>query len=74
MVVQLMIPKQLLSEDIVMTAQSCYNKNRLILEQIRLMDIQAFMSLCELLKASDSQNHIGEMMLTGKWLCTTEHS
>ena len=65
-VVQLMISKQLLSEGIVMTAQSCYNKNCLILEQIRLVDTQTLKCICELLKASDIQKHIGEMLFAGK--------
>ena len=66
MVVQLMISHQLLSEDIVMTAQSLYNKNCLILEQVRLMDTQTVMSFCELLKGDQSQREIGETLFSGK--------
>ena len=65
-VVPLMISQQLLSKDVVVTAQSCYHKNCLVLEQVHLMDIQTLKSFCELLKANDSQKHIGEMLCTGK--------
>ena len=66
-VVQLMISQQLLSEDIVMTAPSIYNKNRLILEQVRLMNTQTMMSFCELLKGDQSQREIGEALFSGKY-------
>ena len=65
-VVRLMISQQLLSEDIVTTAQSCYNTNCLVLEYIRLMDTQTLKLFCELLKANGSQKHIGEMLFDGK--------
>ena len=69
-IVQLMISQQLLSEDIVMTAPSLYNKNRLILEQVRLMNTQTMMSFCELLKGDQSQREIGETMFSGKYANT----
>ena len=65
LVVQLMISRQLLSEDIAMTAQSLYTKNCLILEQIRITDVQTLVSFCETLKTNDSQRMIGEMLLNG---------
>jgi len=65
MVVQLMIPKQLLSEDIVMTAQSCYNKNCLILEQIRLMDPNALLIFINILKDDISQTNVGNVLSNG---------
>ena len=65
-VVQLMISQQLLSEDVVLTAQSCYHKNCLILEKVGLMDTKKFVLFCELLKQDDSGRKIGEMLLTGK--------
>ena len=65
-VVQLMISQQLLSEDIVMTAQSSYHKNCLILEQARLMDVPTLVTFCETLKAASSQRSIGETLLQGK--------
>ena len=64
-VVPLMISQQLLSDDIVMTAQTLYNKNCLILEQVRLMDVQTLVSFCGVLKANDNQRKIGEMLLNG---------
>ena len=64
-VLQLMISQQLLSEDIVMTAQSLYNKNCFILESVQYTDVQTLVSFCETLKASNSQKKIGEMLLNG---------
>jgi len=64
-VVQLMISQQLLSDDIVMTAQSLYNKNCLILEQVRLMNVQTLTLFCEVLKGNDSQGKIGETLFSG---------
>ena len=66
LVVQLMVSQQLICEDIVMTAQSLYHKNCLVLEQIRLMSAQSLKSFCELLKTTDSQKSIGDTLLTGK--------
>ena len=65
-VVQLMTSQQLLSKDVFMTAQSCYHKNCLILEQVRLMDTKSLMSFCELLKEDQSERKSGEMLLSGK--------
>ena len=65
-VVQLMISQQLLSEDVVMTTQSCYHKNCLILEQVRLMDTKSLLSFCELLKDYQSERKTGEMLLSGE--------
>ena len=66
MVVQLMISQQLLSEDVVMTAQSSYHKCCLILQQVRMMDTETLMSFCELLKSNKNQRHIGETLVNGK--------
>ena len=63
--VPLMISQQLLSEDVVMTAQSSYHKSCLILQQVRLMDTKTLMSFCQMLKASHSQ-HIGETLINGE--------
>ena len=63
---QLMISQQLLSEDIVMTAQSNYHMACLILEQLRLMDIQALVCFSKLLQESMSQKNIGILLLNGK--------
>ena len=65
-VTQLMVSQQLLSEDIVMAALSDYQKNCLILEQVTLMNVKSLESFAELLLTSDSQNHIGKMLINGK--------
>ena len=61
-----MVSLQILSEDIVLRAQSCYNENCLILEQVRLMDKQSLISLCEILKDYQRQRLTGEALLSGK--------
>ena len=66
-VVQLMISQELISEDIVMTAQSSYHKNCLILERLQYTDVQTLVSFCEMLKANNSQRTIGETLLNGKY-------
>jgi len=66
-VAQLMISQQLLSEDIVMTAQSNYHKNCLILESLQYTDVQTLIPFCETLKANNSQRTIGETLLNGKY-------
>ena len=65
-VIQLMVSQQLLSEDIVMAASSDYQRKCLILEQVTLMKVQSLVSFAELLLTSDSQNHIGKMLIDGK--------
>ena len=64
-VTQLMVSQQLLSEDIVMAASSDYQKNCLILEQIRLMNVQSLVSFGELLQSTNSQKHIGTILMQG---------
>ena len=56
-VAQLMISQQLLSEDIVITAQSRYHKNCLILQQLRLMNAETLILFGELLQGNSSQLH-----------------
>ena len=63
--VQFMISNQVLSEDIVMIAQSSYHKNCLILEAVQNTEVQTLVSFCETLKANDSQKNIGEMLFNG---------
>ena len=65
-VTQLMVSQQLLSEDIVMAASSDYQKNCLILQQVRIMNIKKLIFFGELLKATDSQKHIGTALMQGK--------
>ena len=69
-VMQLMISQQLLSEDVVVAAQSSYHKSCLILQQVRLMDSKGLVSFCELLKANTSLRNIGEMLHNGKHTST----
>ena len=64
-VMQLMISKHLLSEDVVMTAQSSYHKSCLILQQVRLMDTKTLVSFHQMLKASQSQ-HIEGTLTNGE--------
>ena len=66
MVVPLMISQQLLSEDVIIAANSSYHKNCLILQHIQLMDTKVLVSFCELLKADDSHKSIGEALSNGK--------
>ena len=65
-VTKLMVSQQLFSEDIVMAASSDYHKNCLILQQVRLMNVQSLVSFGELLLTNDSQKHIGTMFVNGK--------
>ena len=65
-VTQLMVSQQLLSEDVVMAASSDYLKNRLIIQQVRLMNVQSLLSFGKLLLTNDSQKHIGTMFVDGK--------
>ena len=64
-VTQLMVSKQLLSEETVMVASSDYQKNYLILEQLTLMDVQSLVTFSELLLTKDSQDHIGKILAYG---------
>ena len=65
-VTQLMVSQQLLSEDIVMAASSDYQKNCLILQQVRQMNVQSLVSFSESLLTNDIQKHIGTMLIDGK--------
>jgi len=64
-VAQLMISQQLLNAKNIMTAQSVYNKNCLILEKVQLMDVQTLAVFCGWLKANESQTKIGETLFNG---------
>jgi len=66
-VTQLMVSQQLLSKDIVMAASSDYQKNCLILQQVRLMNVQMLVSFVELLLTNDSQKHIGTILIQGMY-------
>ena len=65
-VTQLMVSQQLLSEDTVIAASSDYQRNYLILQRVRQMDVQSLLSFGKLLLKSDSQKHIGTMLIDGK--------
>ena len=67
-VTQLMVSQQLLSEDVVMAASSDYLKNCLILQQVRLMNVQSLLSFGEMLQAIDSQEYIGAILMEGSYI------
>ena len=69
-VTQLMMSQQLLSEDIIMAASSDYHKNCLVLQRVRLMNLQSLISFGKLLQTSDSQKHIGTLFIDGKYIST----
>ena len=63
---QLIISQHLLSEDVVMAAQSSYHRNCLILRQVRLMDVKTLVLFCESLKTNENQKSIAETLVNGK--------
>ena len=65
-VTQLMVSQQILNEDIVTAASSSYQKNCLILQQVRQMNVQSLFSFSESLLTNHSQNHIGSTLIDGK--------
>ena len=71
LLIQHMSSHQLLDDQevhTIMSAASDYQKNCLVLERIRLMEIQPLVSFCEKLQMFDSQKHIASVLLNGK-LC-----
>ena len=62
----LMISKQLLNEDISKAVISDYQRNCLILQQVRLLDMLSLETFSDLLVNSESQKHIGQMLNDGK--------
>ena len=69
-VVQKMLTQQLLNDkevEILMNAASNYQKNYLLLEKIRLMNMQALELFCKLLWSCDSQKHIADVLVNGKF-------
>ena len=65
-VTQLMVSQQLLNERTIMNASNDYHKNCLILQQLRLMDLQTLESFGELLQTSNNQKHVGKMLIDGE--------
>ena len=64
-----MLSQQLLNDQelhTIMSAASVYQKNRLVVEKIRLMDIQHLLSFCEILQMFDCQNHIYSLLINGR--------
>ena len=69
-VTKLMVSQQLLNENIVMAASSDYHKNCLILQQVRLMNVQSLVSFGKLLLTNDSQKYISSILIDGKFTDT----
>ena len=68
-IVQQMFSQQLLNDEEVenlMNAASTYQKNCLLVEKIRLMDIQTLELFCKLLQSCDSQKHLADVLVNGK--------
>ena len=64
-----MLSQQLLNDQelhTIMSAASVYQKNCLVVEKIRLMDIQHLLSFCEILQMFDCQNHIYSLLINGR--------
>ena len=64
-----MLTKKLLNEEEIKNlanAASSYQKNCLLLEKIRLMDMKRLELFCELLKSIDGQKHIADVLENGK--------
>ena len=69
LIVQHMLTRQLLKENEaqnLLNTTSRYQKNCLLLERIRLMDMQRLESFCELLGSLESQKHIADVLVNGK--------
>ena len=64
-ITELMVSQQLLSEDTVMAASSDYQKNCLVLERVRLMNVQSLLSFGQLIQSIGNQKHIGTTLLQG---------
>ena len=71
-VAQLMVSQQLLSENIFVTASSDYQKKRIILQQIGLMNVEKMLSFSNLLLTIDSQKHVGQMLIKGEKFIITK--
>ena len=63
---QLMVSKQLLNKCVVVNASHNYHKSCLILQQMRLMDMQTLETFAELLVVDSNQKHIGKMLIEGE--------
>ena len=69
LVVKHMLSQQILNEQqvhIIMSGMSDYQRNCLLLAEIRMMDTPSLLSFCEILQMIDCQNHIVNVLLNGK--------
>ena len=71
LIVQQMVSFQLpvLNQDdiaFIMTAINQHQKNYLMLEKVRLLDLTSLTTFCNLLESIDHQKHIGLTLLYGK--------
>jgi len=67
--VQHMSTQQLLSDDdlnIIEMAIDKYQKNCLMLNTVRLMDVPLLKSFCDILQKTDHQKHIAATLVNGK--------
>ena len=63
------LPSTMLNQDeitFLMTAINQYQKNCLMLEKVRLMDIGSLATFCMVLKSIDHKAHLGSVLLNGK--------
>ena len=63
------LPSTMLNQDeitFLMTAINQYQKNCLMLEKIRLMDIGSLATFCMVLKSIDHKAHLGSVLLNGE--------
>ena len=65
-VTQQMVSRTLINEGAIMNASNDYQKNCLILQQLRLMDKQTLESFGEILLTDDNQKHLGKMLIDGE--------
>ena len=69
LIVEDMLSQQLLNDQevyTIMSATSSFQKNCLILEKIRPMNIKSLLCFCKILQKFDSQKHIADALLNGK--------
>ena len=69
LIVEHMLSQRLLGDQqvhAIMSAGSSFQRNRLVLENIRLMDTESLLSFCEILQLFDCQKHIASVLLKGK--------
>ena len=65
-VTKLMVSQPLINEGAIMNASNDYQKTCLILQQLRLMDMQSLESFGEMLLTDNNQKHVGKMLIDGE--------